>query len=323
MPGQGYGSDLDHGHVFTGSRLDRAGNERRDLAWIKGQHAHPGRRYLALRDLEALVEGDPAPTIAWLAPDELPDGAPEGEAVLLGLDGGEPRFAIDLTAIDESALGDALGDGRRFAEVRGVSPDLPVRDTAILAQARSLVDWHARHRFCAVCGGTTEPRNGGLMRVCEGCGAEHFPRVDPVVIVLIIDGDRCLLVSGRARPGSNYTCIAGFMEPGETVEEAVRREVREEAGVEVAAVRYHSSQPWPFPASLMLGCHAEAASEAIAIDPEEIKDARWFDRAEVARALDFAAGEAEGESDLDFGVPAPFTISHQLIRAWTSAVGGA
>ena len=243
--------------------------------------------------------------------------------MLLGLDDGEPRFAIDLTAVYEAALAAPLANGRRFAEVRGVAPDLSTDDTAVVAQARSYVDWHARHRFCAVCGGPTTPRNGGGMRVCGDCNAEHFPRVDPVVIVLIIDGDRCLLVSGRGRPGSNYTCIAGFMEPGETVEEAVRREVREEAGVEVAAVRYHSSQPWPFPASLMLGCHAEAASELIAIDPEEIKDARWFDRADVARALAFAAGEIEGESGLDFGVPAPFTISHQLIRAWTSEAEGA
>ena len=323
MPGGGYGSAHDHGHVFTGSPLDRAGNERRDAAWIQAQLAHAGRRFLALRDLEALVEGDPAPTIAWLTPDELPDGAPDGDAVLLGLDGAAPRFAIDLTAVDEAVLAAPLAAGRRFAEVRGVAPDLSTDDTAVVAQARSYVDWHARHRFCAVCGGPTTPRNGGGMRVCGDCNAEHFPRVDPVVIVLIIDGDRCLLVSGRGRPGSNYTCIAGFMEPGETVEEAVRREVREEAGVEVAAVRYHSSQPWPFPASLMLGCHAEAASELIAIDPEEIKDARWFDRADVARALAFAAGEIEGESGLDFGVPAPFTISHQLIRAWTSEAEGA
>ena len=323
MPGGGYGSAHDHGHVFTGSPLDRAGNERRDAAWVQAQLAHAGRRFLALRDLEALVEGDPAPTIAWLTPDELPDGAPDGDSVLLGLDDDAPRFAIDLTAVDEAALAAPLANGRRFAEVRGVAPDLSTDDTAVVAQARSYVDWHARHRFCAVCGGPTTPRNGGGMRVCGDCNAEHFPRVDPVVIVLIIDGDRCLLVSGRGRPGSNYTCIAGFMEPGETVEEAVRREVREEAGVEVAAVRYHSSQPWPFPASLMLGCHAEAASESIAIDPEEIKDARWFDRADVARALAFAAGEIEGESGLEFGVPAPFTISHQLIRAWTSEAEGA
>ena len=317
MPGAGY----DPGHVFTGSPLDRASNDRRDPGWIEAQLAHPGRRYLALRNLEALVED--GPTVAWLAADELPDAALDGDAVLLGLDGGEPRFALDLTGLDEDSLAGLLVGGRRFAEVRGVAPDLPHGDAAILAQARSFVDWHARHRFCAVCGGATGPRNGGGMRVCEGCGAEHFPRVDPVVIVLVTDGERCLLVSGRGRPGSTYTCIAGFMEPGETVEEAVRREVLEESGVEVAAVRYHSSQPWPFPASLMLGCHAEAASEAITVDPEEIRDARWLPRADVARAVAFSAGEASRESGLDFAVPAPFTISHQLIRAWTSNSGGA
>ena len=319
MPGAGY----DPGYVFTGSPLDRASNDRRDPGWIEAQLAHPGRRYLALRNLEALVEGDHAPAVTWLTADELPAPALDGDAVLLGLDGGEPRFALDLTGLDEGLLAGLLAGGRRFAEVRGVAPDLHQDGAAILAQARSYVDWHTRHRFCAACGGATGPRNGGGMRVCEGCGAEHFPRVDPVVIVLVSDGDRCLLVSGQARPGSNYTCIAGFMEPGETVEEAVRREVLEESGVEVGAVRYHSSQPWPFPASLMLGCHAEAVSEAITVDPEEIRDARWFSRADVARAVAFSAGEASGESGLDFGVPAPFTISHQLIRAWTSDSGGA
>ena len=317
MPGAGY----DPGHVFTGSPLDRASNDRRDSGWIEAQLAHPGRRYLALRNLEALVEDGPA--VVWLAADELPAAALDGDAVLLGLEAGEPRFALDLTGLDEGSLTGLLAGERRFAEVRGVAPDLSADDSAILAQARSFLDWHARHRFCAACGAATGPRNGGGMRVCAGCGAEHFPRVDPVVIVLVIDGERCLLVSGRGRPGSNYTCIAGFMEPGETVEEAVRREVLEESGVEVGAVRYHSSQPWPFPASLMLGCHAEAVSEAITVDPEEIRDARWFPRADVARAVAFSAGEIEGESGLDFGVPAPFTISHQLIRAWTSAAGDA
>ena len=317
MPGAGH----DPGHVFTGSPLDRASNDRRDSGWIEAQLAHPGRRYLALRNLEALVEDGPA--VAWLAADELPGPALDGDPLLLGLEAGEPRFALDLTGLDEGSLAGLLADGRRFAEVRGVAPDLPAGDSAILAHARSFLDWHVRHRFCAVCGGVTGPRSGGGMRVCGGCGAEHFPRVDPVVIVLVTDGDRCLLVSGQGRPGSTYTCIAGFMEPGETVEEAVRREVFEESGVEVGAVRYHSSQPWPFPASLMLGCHAEAASEAITVDPEEIRDARWFPRADVALAVTFAAGEASGESGLDFAVPAPFTISHQLIRAWTSDSAGA
>ena len=303
-------------YCFTGSPLDRADHERRDPAWLAEQLAHPKGRFLALRNLDALVEQRSPPAIAWLEARELPDAGLAARAVLLGLEDGAPRLAVDLSGLDEGRLDGLQQAGRRFEEVRGVAPELPAGESATLAQARSLVDWHARHRFCAVCGGPTEAGRAGGVRACGACGAEHFPRVDPVVIVLVTRGDRCLLVHGRARPGSNYTCVAGFMEPGETVEEAVRREVLEESGVQVAAVRYHSSQPWPFPASLMLGCHAEAASEAIAIDPEEIDDARWFDRADVARAVSVVAGEAPEDPALDFGVPAPFTISHQLIRAW-------
>ena len=311
-------------HVFAGSPLDRAGVERRDPAWLAEQRAHPRRRFLALRDLDPLVEDRGAPAIAWLGADALPAAAGE-DAILLGLERGEPRFALDLSRPGGEAgalAGRLCAGGRRFAEARGVAPGLSAGDAAILAQARSLADWHARHRFCAACGAPAGARAGGAVRVCGSCGAEHFPRVDPVVIALVAAGDRCLLVRGLARPGGSYTCIAGFMEPGETVEEAVRREVREEAGVEVASVRYRSSQPWPFPASLMLGCHAEAASEAIAIDPGEIVDARWFGRAEAARAVAVAAGEAGADAAPGFGVPAPFTISHHLIRAWACPPDG-
>ena len=306
--------------VFAGSPLDRAGSERRDPAWLAEQRAHPRRRFLALYGLEALIEDRDPPAIAWLGADALPAAA-AADAILLGLERGEPRFALDLSRPGGGGAGALAAGGRRFAELRDVALGLPAGDAAILAQARSLADWHARHRFCAACGAPAGARAGGAMRVCGGCGAEHFPRVDPVVIALVAAGDRCLLVRGLARPGGSYTCIAGFMEPGETVEEAVRREVREEAGVAVASVRYRSSQPWPFPASLMLGCHAEAASEAIAIDPGEIADARWFDRAAVARAVAVAAGEAGADAAPGFGVPAPFTISHQLIRAWACPPG--
>ena len=308
-------------NVFAGSPLDRVANERRDPEWLAECLAHPDRRYLALCNLEALVARGSPPAIAWLAASALPDGDLVARAVLLGLDEGVPRLALDLTSVEAALVDGLLDDGRRFEEVRGIAPELSSQEAAILAQARSLVDWHARHRFCAVCGNPTEPHLGGGMRRCDGCNAEHFPRVDPVVIVLVTRGERCLLVHGRGRPGSNYTCIAGFMEPGETVEEAVRREVFEESGVGVAAVRYHSSQPWPFPSSLMLGCHAEAASEEISIDPEEIADARWFGRGDVARALAIAAGGANEGDAPDFGVPAPFTISHQLIRAWAEPAG--
>jgi NAD+ diphosphatase len=306
----------DNPHVFAGGLLDRVGNQRRDPTWITEQRAHSRRRFLVLRNLEVLVEHRSSPAIAWLQPHELPDTNLIPDAILLGLDHEEPRFVIDFTDLERTAVDAFLGHGRHFEEVRDIAANLPLGESATLAQARSLVDWHARHSYCAVCGGTTYARNGGGMRLCNTCSAEHFPRLDPVVIVLVISGERCLLVHGRARPGSNYTCVAGFMEPGETMEEAVRREVFEEAGVRVGPVRYHSSQPWPFPASLMLGCHAEAEIQSVTIDPEEIDDACWFNRGDIARAIAVAAGDVPEDPSLDFGVPAPFTISHQLIRAW-------
>ena len=303
-------------HVFAGGPLDRASNERRDPAWLAGCLASAESRFLPLRALEVLVDDGPPPALAWV-PAAMLDGIDlAGAATLLGLHDGAPRFAIDVSSAAPAVLEALLASGGRFAELRGIAAQLPAGEPAIAAQARSLVDWHARHGFCAVCGAATTAGLGGGTRSCGACGAGHFPRIDPVVIVLVSRGDHALLVHGRGRPGITYTCIAGFMEPGETIEEAVRREVLEEAGVRLAVVRYHSSQPWPFPSSLMIGCHAEAATEAIAIDPEEIDDARWFPRAEVVQALDIAAAATNPGADLPFAVPPPFTISYQLIRAW-------
>ena len=237
----------------------------------------------------------------------------ESSAVLLGLRDGVPYFAIDVGELDDPRI---TANGAAFSDVRGVAPDLPVGDSAIAAQARSLVDWHARHQYCARCGAHTTVGLGGAVRRCDSCSAEHFPRIDPVVIMLAIDGDHCLLGRGRGRPGSMYTSLAGFMEPGETIEEAVRREVSEEAGIRVDEVYYHSSQPWPFPASLMIGCHATVSTRQIEVDPEELADARWFPREQVAAAVEAAANNTSPAPELDFSVPAPFTISHQLIRAW-------
>ena len=223
-----------------------------------------------------LVDDGSPPALAWV-PAAMLDGIDlAGAATLLGLHDGAPRFAIDVSSAPPAVLDTLLANGGRFAELRGIAAELPAGEPAIAAQARSLVAWHTRHGFCAVCGGATTAGLGGGTRSCGACGAAHFLRIDPVLIVLVSRGDHALLVHGRGRPGITYTCIAGFMELGETIEEAVRREVLEEAGVRLAVVRYHSSQPWPFPSSLMIGCHAEAATEAIAIDPEEIDDARWF-----------------------------------------------
>lgn len=304
-------------HTFAGNPLDRSANQRRDRAWLEATLADPAARYLTFRDLDPLVGGGAqAPRLAWRGSGDLPSA--EGERVLLGVRDGTPHLAVDVSAADPATL-EALAGDDVFMGARDAGAALPREETGILAQARSMLDWHARNGFCATCGGGTAPRPGGDMRRCTACDAEHFPRVNPVVIVLVARGDRALLANPTARRAPMYTCVAGFMEPGENIEDAVRREVFEETGVRVGEVRYHSSQPWPFPSSLMIGCHADAASEAIEVDREEIGDAQWFTREDVAAAL-ASAREGDGPSRAaGFGVPPPFTIAHQLIRAWVEA----
>ena len=175
--------------------------------------------------------------------------------------------------VEPETRGVLAGRGR-FADSRGIAPLLPPGEAGTLAQARSLVDWHLRYGFCAVCGGRTQSAEGGYVRRCGSCEAEHFPRTDPVVIMLVVAGEDCLLGRQAHFPEGVYSALAGFIEPGETIEEAVRREVMEEAGIEVAEVRYHSSQPWPFPSSLMIGCIAEAASRQISLDQLELEGRR-------------------------------------------------
>jgi NAD+ diphosphatase len=174
-----------------------------------------------------------------------------------------------------------------------------------------MIDWHATHGFCAACGAGTEMREAGYMRRCidDSCGAQHFPRTDPVVIMLAHRGDRCLVGRQPHFPDGMYSALAGFIEPGETIEEAVRREVQEEAGVEVTRVVYHSTQPWPFPRSLMIGCFAEALTEEISIDGNELADARWVSRQELRQVLSGSGGGP-------VKVPPPFAIAHQLMKTW-------
>ncbi len=304
-------------NTFAGNPLDRSSNERRDRAWIEATLKHPDARYLAFRDLNPLVRGESSPQLAWRSRAQLARfHAPA--PVLLGVRDGTPHLAADVTGVDAATLDTLVGDDA-FIGAREAGAALPLAEAGILAQARSLIDWHARSRYCPACGGGTAPRVSGDMRRCGTCGAEHFPRVNPVVIVLVERGERCLLASPTARRAPMYTCVAGFIEPGETIEEAVRREVREETGVEVGAVRYHSSQPWPFPSSLMIGCHADAASTDIEVDHNEIGDAQWFTRDQVRSALATAEEGGGPSPDAGFGVPPPFTIAHQLIRAWVEA----
>ena len=213
-----------------------------------------------------------------------------------------PPEAADLFRVDP----DFVVSDLRTAAVQGL---VPAEELGILAMAKSLLDWHRRHRFCAQCGSPTHAAAAGFRRDCSQCGTEHFPRTDPVVIMLVVRGGNCLLGRQARFIANTYSCLAGFLEPGETIEDAVRRETYEEAGVRIGAVSYTASQPWPFPSSLMIGCTAEALTDAITIDRAELEDARWFSKDEVRQMID-------RQHPQDLMVAAPIAIAHHLIRGW-------
>ena len=224
----------------------------------------------------------------------------QGEGARFGA-GLDPKFAESLKAREEFFVTDL-----RSIAVQGlVAPDhLPA-----LAETKALLHWHARHRFCANCGASTNVSQGGWRRDCPQCQAQHFPRTDPVVIMLAVKGERCLLGrSARFAPGM-WSCLAGFVEPGESIEDATRRETKEEAGIDCGRVKYFDSQPWPFPMSLMIGCHAEALSEEITVDRDELEDARWFDRDEIVLML-------KRQHPKELFAPPPVAIAHHILRAW-------
>lgn len=292
---------------YAGNRIDRR-SEARGADSLAIALADPAARFYLFCGEPALVKtgDDPLFTVA----DAKALGAQPAQVVLLGWSEGAPRLAAALAeeaSIDETRV--AAVALRALAASAMLAPD----HLGALAQARALLNWHARHGFCAVCGAATTATLGGARRDCANCGAQHFPRTDPVVIMMVIDesagGPRALLGrSARFTPGM-YSCLAGFMEPGETIEDAVRRETLEESGIRVGRVRYHASQPWPFPSSLMIGCHAQALSTAIRCDEDELEDCRWFSREDVRRML--AGTHPEGIS-----VPVSMAIASHLIRAW-------
>jgi NAD+ diphosphatase len=299
-------------HVFAGNPLDRGDTDRRDEEWLARAAKDPQSRVLPMWQLNVLVKDNPHLSLAWVSPADLQPLDIDVAPVFLGLSAGVPHFALDVSEVHDPAHELNLDGTWHFEEARSAATRLPAAESGILAQSRSQLDWHARHGFCSVCGTRTTVGRGGLMRKCGACGAEHFPRTDPVVIMVVQDKhtDRCLLGQSRGRLSRSgmFSALAGFMDQGEAIEEAVRREVGEEAGVEVGEVRYHSSQPWPFPSSLMIGCHANAVTTEIRRDNEEMADVRWFSRAEVTSALN--------EQNPDLRVPGPIAIAHHLIKAW-------
>lgn len=287
---------------FTGSPLDRADALRQDEAALAEALRHPDARLLRLDALDPVLEEDGR--LSWGSLAEAPAEAP---LALLGLDHGAPRFV---------ALADVPHAARRTAALNAALARMAAPEAATYAAARSLIDWHARHRFCAESGHPTQVNRGGWGRVCPreagGCGALHFPRVDPVVIMLA-EHDGAVLVARQPRfPAGRFSALAGFVEPGESIEEAVRREIHEEAGVCVGAVRYVASQPWPMPSQLMIACIAQAEDRALALDHNELEEAMWVTRDEVVAAL-------AGDPRARFGAPPAYAIAHTLLDCWSKA----
>jgi NAD+ diphosphatase len=297
-------------HVFAGNPFDRGDAQRRDPAWLDAASKDPTSRFLPFSQLNVLVEARGELRLGWLAQADVERLRIAEAPVLLGLRDGVAHFAIDVSALGDAAHELNLDDNLRFEDARAAAMRLPATDTGIVAQARAQLGWHKSHRHCSVCGATTESARGGHVRVCGACNSEHFPRTDPVAIMLISDGERCLLGQsvGRLAGSGMYSALAGFIDQGESIEEAVRREVREEAGIMVGAVRYHSSQPWPFPSSLMIGCVGRALTTDIRIDPAEMADVAWFSRDAVRAAL--------RQQHATLRVPGPIAIAHHLIKAW-------
>ena len=226
---------------------------------------------------------------------------------LLGTKDNVGYFALDITNLTVNTL-----DTWEFLEPREIALSATETDVAIMAQAKSQIYWHSSHRYCSKCGSLSMPQKGGIVRTCQSCEMQHFPRTDPVVIMLVYKDQHCLLGQNRRRANGFYSALAGFMDHAESIEEAVRREVKEESGVDIKSVLYHSSQPWPYPHSLMIGCLAEAKDTQISIDEEELSDVRWFSREEIIRAFE---AQAKGESH-NFYLPGSIAIAHHLIKYW-------
>jgi NAD+ diphosphatase len=260
--------------VYDGLGLDRVAHRRRDSDWLTRARADGRSRVVFLCNLQFAVLGpDDTPLLHAPCLAELGQALPP-ESVFLGERDGAAWFALDL--------GDRPPDVGRLVELRAVALLLPADDAATLAYARALIHWHRGHRFCGCCGGPTKSAQGGHARHCPTCGHDTFPRTDPAVIVLVTHGERCLLGRSARFPPGMYSTLAGFVEPGESLEQTLRREVFEEVGVEIDDLAYRASQPWPFPQSLMLGFRAAARATTLSLDAEEIEDARWLSRDELA-----------------------------------------
>jgi NAD+ diphosphatase len=286
-------------NVFAGPYVDRSSALRKDAARLAAALAAPDTRFVVVRGTANLIRNAPEPRAVLL--ERAAVGAFDAaQAIVLGHFRGGAVFAVELDADADAGL----APGAAFTDLRLSGALLPADEAGLLAYARALVYWRARHRHCGACGRPTAPADGGHVMACSNpaCAAQFFPRIDPAIIVLVSDGERALLGRQAAWPPGRYSTIAGFVEPGESFEDALVREVREETSVEVGACEYHSSQPWPFPSSLMVGFLARASTTAVSCPDGELEDARWFSAAEIA------AGTPS--------LPPAQSISYRLIAEW-------
>jgi NAD+ diphosphatase len=300
-------------NTFAGNPLDRASEKRIDTEWMSARLNDPESLAIAIWNGRPLVEdaasGKPSVQIAYLPISLARKIAASDERVLfMGLWKQIAVFAIDLESAADPTDGPLSGFGR-FEDLRGIALILPPTDAAILATAKGVFEWRRKHAYCSACGQPSIAVDGGWKRLCESCRTEHFPRTDPVVIMLPIFGEKCLLGRQAIWPKGMFSALAGFLEPGETIEEACAREVKEEAGLTATSVVYHSTQPWPYPSSLMIGLFAEVTDDNATPDQTELDEVRWFSREETRALL---KGEIPGVS-----APPAMAIAHQLIKTWS------
>ncbi len=298
-------SDPAESITFALEPLDRASSLRANPDWIAGRLDSPHSVFIPLYQGDPLVRDQRA---AFLESKALKEFAGEALTVFLGLKDDRAYFAIDASSAP-SPTAAPFADIGVYTPLREAASFLTDDDIAMIGEGRCLLDWHRRHRFCAVCGAKTEAKDGGAKRQCPNCAAEHFPRSDPVAIVLAVNGDSCLLARSPHFPPGFLSALAGFVEACETPEACAIRELREEAGVILTNVRYQFSQPWPFPSSLMMGFIADARDRSLTLDEKEIVEARWLSREEISKLL-------AGERREDVRLPPRFTIARRLIETW-------
>jgi NAD+ diphosphatase len=299
---------MQHRNIFAGPYLDRAAHLRQDPAWFATALADERSRAIPVWNSRNLIAEGDTPRAAYLALAQIPSEQRTGaDLILLGRFGDTNYFTYEIESIEAPLL----LPGTRFEDLRVVASLLPIDEAGLLGYARAIISWRRRHRFCGTCGAKTVSAKNGHVLVCTNpsCRQDQFPRIDPAIIVLVSDAERALLGRQASWPVGRYSTIAGFVEPGESLEDAVAREVFEETGIEVDRIEYHSSQPWPFPASLMLGFTAHAVTTKVQLRDQELEDARWFTRADLA-------------SDVKL-LPPRQSISFRLIEHWFDGGGGA